>query len=1293
MRRRNLTILIAAPLLLAAIVLSGGWVLMHTHTGANWILSGINSQTGGSLETGEIQGDLGSGLEIRNLRFRNETLFVESALTRFSIDVDFIPPAIQIGTLTIQSLKIRQLASSPEPADPTAILSALASPIPVELENMIVEDIQFFGTDGTSLFSADKLLAKARLEDSIEFEQIQLEMEEGRTQLTGSIGLAQPYTLSMNSRSQIKHGSDVIAIPEVVEIRLSAEGALASEIAVTLESTEPDLHISGTLNDLLEKAKWDLDFHTGFLELPMDDSDTGARFEDIRANSTGNIDDFTLAVTANIQALEFEDIAVDLQARGSEAGLVIESLGITGQKLEWSAAGEMQWQEGLDVFLTSTLHRLDPTNWIADWPEKHPLKGNMVFRMQGDFVDLQEVHLEGEGTSLSMDGNAKMEMPGGQLSGHFEWTDLGWPVGSEYPKLESQQGQADLQGSLDNWTLNADADLKSPDFPQGSIQLQAIGDSQQASMDILEARFLGGTLKGDVALEWSDGMHWSTNLVAEDINTVSLSADWPARFNADLSAEGQAEPFAFEIDFHQLDGDIRRERFTGSGRIRLQGKDFSFNDFSLQAGDSTVDLQGSTSTSEGLGFRASIVDFSRFLPSADGAIQAQGRLSLLPENPSLVLNLEGEGLAWEDVELQHISIRDNRDVPGHDTLNLRLEVVHGQWNDYSLDGLSMDLKANQSGHSLILKAQKADLELSTGLSGDFLQNGSVLTETKWADRKWAGHISSFSVSDKKHVSVELKEPTAIGMSARDATLTAACITAGIGSELCLDAAWEQPGAFSLALNLDNIPLNLAQPFFSTDIEATQNLDGDIKWASVTGQPPSGHAMIRLSPGEVRYVGEQKPLLVTGQGMIGFVLENGRLSSGNFDVPLPGVGEIDIDFNVPDVTSGRDSDIAGKLKILLTDLDAVSVFMPIFDQLDGKFDADINLSGSLNKPLFTGSLSLTDGLLQHDASGLLLNEIQLAGQVRGNDDTVLSGSFRALEGTGQLQANLDLTDVLSPGITLSLQGDNLTLLDAPDLQIIAEPDVQVGWRNGVVDIRGSLLIPKARIAPGFMPSSTISESPDLVIVAGELPAAYQEPEPQTQISLQGTLDVILGEDIEVDLDVAVAKLTGNVNFAWDNELLPMANGNYSLVGDIHAFGQSMQITEGNIGFPDVPADNPHLNIRAERQIFGNSEIRRAGVFVTGTLRRPVIEPFTDPATNRDRARTLLITGSDFNMEEGVGAIDIGTYIAPRIFVSYGIGVFEDENVISIRYDLGRNWGIEATSGQSQTGVDISYTLER
>jgi autotransporter translocation and assembly factor TamB len=72
--------------------------------------------------------------------------------------------------------------------------------------------------------------------------------------------------------------------------------------------------------------------------------------------------------------------------------------------------------------------------------------------------------------------------------------------------------------------------------------------------------------------------------------------------------------------------------------------------------------------------------------------------------------------------------------------------------------------------------------------------------------------------------------------------------------------------------------------------------------------------------------------------------------------------------------------------------------------------------------------------------------------------------------------------------------------------------------------------------------------------------------------------------------------------------------------------------------------------------------------------------------------LLVTGSDFDYEKGVGAIDIGTYVAPRVYASYGIGLFDDENVIRVRYDLKRGFGITATSGAKESGVDLSYRFE-
>jgi translocation and assembly module TamB len=158
-------------------------------------------------------------------------------------------------------------------------------------------------------------------------------------------------------------------------------------------------------------------------------------------------------------------------------------------------------------------------------------------------------------------------------------------------------------------------------------------------------------------------------------------------------------------------------------------------------------------------------------------------------------------------------------------------------------------------------------------------------------------------------------------------------------------------------------------------------------------------------------------------------------------------------------------------------------------------------------------------------------------------------------------------------------------------------------------------------------------------------------------------------------------------------MPVADGQYRVAGNIQAYGQLLQITEGTVSFADVPADNPQLRIRAEREIFGNSQVRSAGIFITGTAKNPDVEIYTNPATNESRALTMLVTGSDFNFEQGVGAVDVGTYIAPKLYLSYGIGLFDRQNVISVRYDLARGFGIKASSGSRSDGIDLSYTLER
>ena len=336
--------------------------------------------------------------------------------------------------------------------------------------------------------------------------------------------------------------------------------------------------------------------------------------------------------------------------------------------------------------------------------------------------------------------------------------------------------------------------------------------------------------------------------------------------------------------------------------------------------------------------------------------------------------------------------------------------------------------------------------------------------------------------------------------------------------------------------------------------------------------------------------------------------------------------------------------------------------------------------------------MLDASLSYRPLGLKLQDIELQSTFDEARRFDLRGSFRAGQGRGVLTSRGDYETSIQSGLEVELRGEQLTLIDVPDVQAVADADLRLGFAGGTLRIDGKLGIPRARVSPKSLPATRYSESDDVVVVAGELPAE-REAAAGSNFRINGALEVELGDDVVVDLDIAKATVTGSTRFVWQNNLIPTANGRYDIAGDVQAYGQVLTIAEGAIRFPKVPADNPYIRMRAEREIFGNSQIKRAGILVDGTVKRPTVEPYTEPVTTEERALTLLVTGSDFDLEQGIGAIDFGTYIAPKLFVSYGVGLFDQENVISARYDLGKSFGIKATSGQKESGVDLIYRIER
>lgn len=1120
--------LLLVPVLLALFVLGSAWFLLHTETGATWVVDLAKGRVPGILNVGELEGDFASGLVISDLDFEWDGLSVQSERVALSFTPHWPPLTIRIHFLELESLQV-QLPESSGEDEQGELPESYALPFAIELQRFVLDGLTILDAEGLSLFQAAQLNATATFLDKAEFRSFALETEFGRVLAEGALSLEQPF---------------------------AADATVAAELVIPLTGLEDPLSVQ-------------LDSQLG-----------------------GQLGAYELVV---------------------EAFAELENFGLN----------------------------LDGT------------------------VDFQQASLEGEA----------------------QWHDFSWPLEQGEPQILSPTGQVSLSGTFDDWRVSGDAAVEAPGFAGGILAFDASGDQEHVQAAIKEGQLLGGSVSGRVNYNWAEGGVFDLRLETENLSTEPLYPSVPAVVSATFSASGRQEPLAVFVDVQQLQANVSGRDVSASGKAGYGPGELRFDRFELRAQDSLVVLDGSLDRPEGLDFAADVHEIGSFLPGASGSLVANGNVQVENGQPLLKLAADGKALAWQDINIPSLVIRDIPPASPGAFASVRVDLLNPKYAGTALDFVSLELDLGESLQSAALMGGMDDYRLHMAMAGTIQNQDEPISD--WA---WQGSLENLALGHGENPVLELEAPAGLSLGASEARVGSACLVTAAGPRACFEGGWQETAGLLASMKLDEAPLDLVNLVASTDFAYTQRFDGEAHISAAPGSPPDVSAQFNISAGHMHFPDDDKPILETGDGSIGLEISEGTLTSGFLDLPLPGQGEIGLDFQLADLKKGLDSALSGQVLLDLEDLDVLAVVLPWVDQLGGRLDVDLDLSGTTGSPRIEGNLNLVDGSLAHSASGLRISEVQLAGRLEGNRETRLEGSFHAAEGKGKLEALVDLNNVLSPSVKINVGGEALKLFDSEDLQLLAKPDFQVAWDERGIKLGGRIDIPSAMLAPSMIPAAAVSESTDLQIVAGEIPGEEEKDESEYRMAINGSLDVSLGDQVKLDISVAKLDVTGSTRFTWSGDPVPMANGSLSLTGEVLALGQLLEIDQGTISFPDVPADNPHLNIQAERRIYGNSEVRRAGLLVAGTLHRPVIEPYTEPMTTRERAQTLLITGSDFNMERGVGALNVGTYIAPRLFVSYGIGVFEDGNVFGIRYDLSDNWGVKASSGERETGVDISYTID-
>jgi translocation and assembly module TamB len=997
-----------------------------------------------------------------------------------------------------------------------------------------------------------------------------------------------------------------------------------------------------------------------------------------------------LPVELLLPALALENITVT-NAHGSEA-LLVDAVTLSGQWENEILLDALEFRSPLaDGRGSAAVTLTDPQELTldVDLTAQPELTGqNMPITVSADLKsDLQSVVVDatatiaGAATRASL--TSEIDLQSGELAGQLDWERFRWPLGGAAVRFESQAGTVSLAGTLDAWAVDGTLHVLVPELPEGRFTISAEGDRESVVAEIVDGNVLGGAIAGSAEYSWLAEQRFAVDVVASGIRTRTLVPEWPMTLSGAIAAEGQMQPFTIAVDAGDVRGDVLGEPLLANGRFEYSDTDWAFEDLRVQHGESTATVNGNPYSDSGVNFDVTVDEVQRYIADAAGTIKLVGNLALDGELPRLKVEGTGESIAYGPIAVSEVSITDRSAAGGN--INLELAASGVALGETQADDAWLQLYVDEDRQTADLSIATSDLQTALSLEG---------TLDDWIEPStWSGKINSLELLAFDY-SVALDSPVGLQLSQSEVTLDEFQVVGDHDVRLSGVASWSAAEGAMVSTNLGAVPLDLVNTFIETGLTFDQSVTGQLNLRIDPEGRPAGRGDIAMTPGSVVSAEDPDVSFLTGKARVGFDLDGAGLRAGVIDIPLPGQGQIAVEFDVSDVGIGTPAIIDSTLDVDLADIGVLAALFPLIDDATGSLYVDLNVSGSVDNPILQGDVSLQRGALIYLPIGLVLKDIEVSSELRDDGEFELTGSFRAGDGVGRISTRTGRAQRAANGLELTLAGDNLLLIDVPDVRAVANADLQVAFNGQALHLDGELEIPSARIRPSNLGTGRVYESEDVIIVAGELPE-----EPRTgadadasAIQIFGNLKTSLGDDVVVDLDVAEADITGAVDLTWTGDLIPMADGRLTIDGQILAFGQRLDITEGQIRFPRGPADDPYLRLRAEREIFGNTQVRRAGLLVAGSLKRPTIEAYTNPLTTEERAMTLLLTGNDFDLERGVGSVDFGTYIAPRVFVSYGIGLFDTENVVRVRYDLNRGFGITGTSGQRDSGFDLSYRFE-
>ena len=1251
--------------LLLLVVAGVAWIL-NTQSGARWAAARAVGLMGGKLEVAAVDGTIAGPLTVGGIRWFDEASGVDVHVARVALDValaELFSKRVHVQLLDVNGVDVRLFEHPPKPEEPSTF--SLTPPLDVILDRFTLKDARI-AKDGKSLFvarSADAIGSWTGR--GVAIQKLVVDSPAGNVHLKGEVSERGSYVGRADGGFRWKVGD------------MEYAGALTAtsekeQLAINLRMSAPLVaRLDATLGET-KALPWTFTLTVPKFD-PREKLLPGSSLESLAATLRGQ-GDLTVAevrgeITPNGQRLRIEPARV----RYADNVLEIETLTLIDPSGRGTLTADGDVRFGIEGTPPAGAH-------APDAPAAAPFFANLNVQWKG------------------------VELP-------KEW--VGQPLGTH--------GELKVVGSPTTFTAGGKLAL-GPPAHLADITLDIAGTPEQIEVKQIAIVERTGNLtaKGLVKLKPRIGWQFAAN--AKSFDPGQFLAGWPGKLGFTLDTKGtlqEAGPDA-SFDLKNLQGTLRGRALAGQAALTLNPQKVIAGHLNLRSGKSSLSLTGRGGKALDVDTQFDIASLDDWVPKSNGTLN--GKFHIAGTWPALAIEggAQGRNLAMGEYSVKAVDVTADVKNPQSPEGSLKVTATEIIAAGFTFSTTELTASGKQKDHTLELTA--TGQPLTTQLKVHGAQDGD----------SWSGTVDQLTLAAVGLEPLSLREPAKVSWSPRGFNVSESCL-AGAHISACAAASQNAAGELNAKYRLEHLPLGLiaalAVPDLPLRIEAVIEGDGNIRRTrdgALFGEAHVTSSSGRITDAAAAAQEDAADALLTYDNLKLEATLAGETAKASIAATLGNGGSLEGSAALANL-SGTAPSIEANAKVVLADLSPAGLFVPQLSDVHGRGEASGQVSGTIKDPQITGKVELRQLSAEVPQIGIKLRDGEVTAALADGNSVTLDG--KVTSGDGQLTLKGDTN---SQGtLKVKVQGKDFVAANIPGAKVFIEPDLDFERSTEKMTLGGSVTVPRADIDLTKLPKQGASvqrASPDVVVVDDEDAAIAKS----RSVPLEAHVTVILGKNVSLVGYGLTSKVEGQIVVHELPEQATTANGEVRVSGKYKAYGQDLTIEQGRLLYAGQSITDPQVNLIATRTV----DTVTAKLIVSGSAQKPLLEVTSDPPLPQTHALSYLVTGKPLNEvgsgegdmvqsaarslggaagnllakglgkrlgideigiedtpEAGGSAFTVGQYLSPRLYLSYGVGLFEPGQVVTLRYRISNKVSLEAVQGTLSQKAGINYRVEK